>query len=489
MRSRAESMNQFAYPAYQALSDLMLPLRHGAALVSRSLDAWPAIAQTPQARALRANCDMLALAGLTHARPPFAIDSIEVDGRTVGVTEDIADSTPFCSLVHFVKDDASLSGQPRVLVIAPMSGHFATLLRGTVRTMLADHDVYITDWHNPRDVALIHGRFGFDEYVHHIIDFIETIGPGSHLLAVCQPTVAALSAVALMAADAHPAQPASMTLMAGPIDTRINPTRVNELAKSKSLAWFERNLISAVPYGFAGGGRRVYPGFMQLNAFLAMNLPRHIDSFADMHYERAKGDQDTADAIRVFYEEYFATMDLTAEFYLETVDTVFQRHALPLHELEVRGRKVEPSAIRRTALLTVEGERDDICAVGQTLAAQDLCDRLRPYLKAHHVQTGVGHYGVFNGKRWERQIYPRVRALIYDNEASPTNVNARAQPILPLQSIPPPQAVPEPAASTTAQEGAPDAPLQAIPPEQMLDPATSADDASDQDQRPAPAAQ
>ena len=194
MRSRAESMNQFAYPAYQALSDLMLPLRHGAALVSRSLDAWPAIAQTPQARALRANCDMLALAGLTHARPPFAIDSIEVDGRTVGVTEDIADSTPFCSLVHFVKDDASLSGQPRVLVIAPMSGHFATLLRGTVRTMLADHDVYITDWHNPRDVALIHGRFGFDEYVHHIIDFIETIGPGSHLLAVCQPTVAASAA-------------------------------------------------------------------------------------------------------------------------------------------------------------------------------------------------------------------------------------------------------------------------------------------------------
>jgi poly-beta-hydroxyalkanoate depolymerase len=222
---------------------------------------------------------------------------------------------------------------------------------------------------------------------------------------------------------------------------------------------------------------------------MAMNLNRHLDSFETMHYERAKGDPAKADTIHTFYEEYFATMDLTAEFYLETVDTVFQRHALPLHELEVRGRKVEPSAIRRTALLTVEGERDDICAVGQTLAAQDLCDRLRPYLKAHHVQTVVGHYGVFNGKRWERQIYPRVRALIYDNEASPTNVNARAQPILPLQSIPPPQAVPEPAASTTAQEGAPDAPLQAIPPEQMLDPATSADDASDQDERPAPAAQ
>jgi hypothetical protein len=225
---------------------------------------------------------------------------------------------------------------------------------------------------------------------------------------------------------------------------------------------------------------------MQLNAFMAMNLSRHLDSFADMHYQRAKGDPHLADAIRVFYEEYFATMDLTADFYLETVDTVFQRHSLPLHELEVRGRKVEPSAIRRTALLTIEGERDDICAVGQTLAAQDLCDKLRPYLKAHHVQTGVGHYGVFNGRRWERQIYPRVRALIHDNEASPINVNARSQPIVPLQSIPPLQSaaaksvIDEP--GKTGQAGATGASAkrtkrrEAIAPEHMIDPQTLADD-------------
>jgi polyhydroxyalkanoate depolymerase len=249
---------------------------------------------------------------------------------------------------------------------------------------------------------------------------------------VCQPTVAAWAAVALMADDDHPAQPASMTLMAGPIDTRINPTRVNDLAKSKPIEWFEQNLISAVPFGFAGAHRRVYPGFVQLSAFMSMNLGRHLESFETMHYERAKGDPGKADTIRTFYEEYFATMDLTADFYLETVDTVFQRHALPLNELEVQGRLVDPSRIRRTALLTVEGEKDDICAVGQTLAAQDMCDKLRPYLKTHHVQTGVGHYGVFNGRRWERQIYPRVRAVIYDNEPRAVLVSSRARTIAPV---------------------------------------------------------
>ncbi len=354
-------MNPFAYPAYQAFADLMLPLRHSAALVNRSLDMWPAFGETPNGRTLRATCELITLAGLTHHRPPFGIDAVDVEGKRVDVHEEVSAQTPFCSLLHFRKDHTPAQAQPRVLVIAPMSGHFATLLRGTVKTMLPEHDVYITDWHNPRDVPLSQVRFGFDEFVQHVMDFTETIGPGAHLLAVCQPTVAALSAVALMAADDHPAQPASMTLMAGPIDTRINPTRVNELAKSKPIEWFEQNLISAVPFGFAGATRRVYPGFVQLNAFMSMNLPRHLDSFETMHYERAKGDAQKADTILTFYEEYFATMDLTADFYLETVDTVFQRHALPLHELEVRGRRVEPSAIRRTALLTVEGEKDAGC--------------------------------------------------------------------------------------------------------------------------------
>ncbi|WP_341317202.1 polyhydroxyalkanoate depolymerase [Paraburkholderia sp. IMGN_8] len=425
-------MNLFAYPTYQAFADMMLPMRHGAALVNHSLDAWPAFGETSHGRSIRAACDLWALAGLTPVRPPFSIESVVTEGKPVTIIEEVVAHTPFCSLLHFRKDTALSTPQPRVLVIAPMSGHFATLLRGTVHTMLAEHDVYITDWHNPRDVPLSQGRFGFNEFVQHVIDFIETIGPGAHVLAVCQPTVAALAAVALMAADDHPAQPASMTLMAGPIDTRINPTRVNELAKSKPLEWFEQNLISAVPFGFAGAHRRVYPGFVQLTAFMSMNLGRHLDSFETMYYERAKGDPAKADTIRTFYEEYFATMDLTADFYLETVDTVFQRHALPLHELEVDGRKVEPSKIRRTALLTVEGEKDDICAVGQTLAAQDMCDKLRPYLKTHHVQTGVGHYGVFNGHRWERQIYPRVRAVIYDNEPRAVVVSSRAGTIQPV---------------------------------------------------------
>ncbi|ASL46618.1 hypothetical protein bAD24_III04470 [Burkholderia sp. AD24] len=430
--TRAKVMNLFAYPTYQALADMMLPMRHSAALMIHSLDAWPAFGETPHGRSMRAACELLTLAGLTPVRPPFGIDSVVTEGKQVAIVEEVAAHTPFCSLLHFRKDTTLSTPQPRVLVIAPMSGHFATLLRGTVRTMLAEHDVYITDWHNPRDVPLGKGRFGFDEFVQHVIDFTETIGPGTHLLAVCQPTVAALAAVALMAADDHPAQPASMTLMAGPLDTRINPTRVNELAKSKPLEWFEKNLISAVPFGFAGAQRRVYPGFMQLTAFMSMNLGRHLDSFETMYYERAKGDAAKADTIHTFYEEYFATMDLTADFYLETVDTVFQRHALPLHELKVAGRLVEPSKIRRTALLTVEGEKDDICAVGQTLAAQDMCDKLRPYLKTHHVQTGVGHYGVFNGHRWERQIYPRVRAVIYDNEPRAVLVSSKARTIQPV---------------------------------------------------------
>jgi poly(3-hydroxybutyrate) depolymerase len=424
-------MNLFAYSAYQACADLMLPARHSAALLNHALDMWPAFGDTSHGRSLRASCELIALSGLTHTRPPFALDEIIVDNQPVKIVEEVAARTPFGSLLHFGKQNAPSPAQPRVLVIAPMSGHFATLLRGTVKTMLADHDVYITDWHNPRDVPLSQGRFGFDEFVQHVIDFTATIGPSTHLLAVCQPTVAALAAVALMAADDHPAQPASMTLMAGPLDTRINPTKVNALAKSKPIEWFERNLISAVPVGFAGAHRRVYPGFVQLGAFMSMNLGRHLDSFETLYRERAKGDPVKADTIRIFYEEYFATMDLTADFYLETVETVFQQHALPLHELCVGGRLIEPSKIRRTALFTVEGEKDDICAVGQTLAAQDLCDKLRPYLKTHHVQTGVGHYGVFNGHRWERHIYPRVRAVIHDNEPRAVALSSRARAIRP----------------------------------------------------------
>jgi poly(3-hydroxybutyrate) depolymerase len=407
-------MNLLAYPAYQAMADLSLPWRTAASFARTMLAAWPTLAGALNAREIDAHWELIEMGSLTHARPPFGIDTVHVNGELASVTEAVVKRTPFGSLLHFRKDVSA--PQPRVLLIAPMSGHFATLLRGTVRTMLADHDVYITDWHNPRDVPLAAGRFGFDEYVEHVMTFIRAVGPDAHLMAICQPTVAALAAVSLMAADNDPAQPASMTLMAGPIDCRVNPTSVNELANSKPIEWFERNLISAVPGGFAGAHRRVYPGFVQLGAFMSMNLERHLTSFADMRRERAKGDPAKADTIRAFYREYFATTDLTAEFYLETVRSVFQDYALPQGKLKVGERLVEPHAIRRTALLTIEGELDDICSVGQTVAAQALCTGLRPYMKTHHVQTGVGHYGVFNGRRWDTQIYPLVRSTIHAHE-------------------------------------------------------------------------
>jgi polyhydroxyalkanoate depolymerase len=322
--------------------------------------------------------------------------------------------TPFGTLLHFRKD--VVLAQPRVLLIAPLSGHFATLLRATVRTMLPDHDVFITDWHNARDVALEHGRFGFDEYIGHLIRFVETIGPGAHIVAVCQPCVAALVAASVMAQSDNPAQPRSMTLMAGPIDTRVNPTKVNELAMSKPIDWFEQNLIARVPMRYLGAGRRVYPGFVQLAAFMSMNIDRHRKAHLDLYENLAKGELEKAKTTKAFYDEYFAVLDLSAEFYLETVAWVFQEARLAKGELDYRGERVEPRAIRRTALLTVEGERDDICALGQTAAAHDLCKGVKPYMRRHHMQAGVGHYGVFSGKRWEEQVYPIVRNMILASE-------------------------------------------------------------------------
>jgi poly(3-hydroxybutyrate) depolymerase len=399
------------YQTYQAYEDLSRPYRNIASSIVASLRVPTGLLANTTLSRLSAANELLALSGLTHQAPRFGIESVVIRGEQVGVEEKAVHVTPFCTLLRFRA--APTGKRPRVLVIAPMSGHFATLLRGTVKVLLQDHEVYITDWHNPRDVSLEHGRFGVGEYVEHVIKFIETLGEGAHVMAVCQPTVAALAAVALMAADDHPLQPRSMTLMAGPIDTRVNPTKVNELAKSKPIEWFENTLIDTVPERFPGARRRVYPGFVQLSAFMNMNLERHINAFVDLYRYRVQGEMEKAEAIRTFYEEYFATMDLQAEFFIETVSTIFQKHALPLGELELLGRKIEPRAIRKTALLTIEGERDDICAIGQTVAAQDLCSGLPLMRKTHHVQTGVGHYGVFNGKRWEYEIYPLVRDMIH----------------------------------------------------------------------------
>ena len=396
------------YEAYLAQADALWPLRAwgrfaGPALLS-SRAAW-----SRQARRIGAAWQVFALAELTHARPPWRIATVFSDGAERAVHEEIAAETPFATLRRFRKE--GVAAQPKVLLAAPMSGHFATLLRDTVRTLLRDHEVYVTDWHNARDVPAAAGRFGLDEYIDHVIAFTAALGPGANVVAVCQPCVAALAAVALMAEDDHPAQPASLTLMAGPIDCRIAPTAVNRLATSKPIGWFEQHLIGRVPWRLRGAGRRVYPGFLQLSAFVSMNRERHAEQFRKYFAHLAAGEHDEAEAIRAFYDEYMAVSDLSADFYLETVRLVFQEYALPRGELTLRGRRIDPAAIRRTALLTVEGERDDICAIGQTLAAQELT-RLRPYMRTHHVQPNVGHYGVFSGRRWQQHIYPVVRNVI-----------------------------------------------------------------------------
>src|ERR1700733_9014844 len=401
------------YLAYQMQTDIMEPIRAWASKASGP-SAPPLLAGHPAMRNLTAVYELIARAGLTHTRPPFGIETVTVGNREVEVREEVAAKTPFGSLLHFKKDIAT--AQPRVLLVAPLSGHFSTLLRATVRTMLPDHDVYITDWHNARDVPLTAGRFGMDEYTDHLIKFLETMGPGSHILAVCQPCVAVLAAASVMAQAGNPAQPRSMTLMAGPIDTRVNPTKVNELAKKRTMDWFERTLTASVPLRYPGAFRRVYPGFVQLVAFMSMNIERHVKAHKELYENLANGELEKAAVTKAFYDEYFAVLDLTAEFYLETVRLIFQEYALPLGKLEWHGNRVDTSAIRRTMLLTVEGERDDICAVGQTVAAHDLCSKLRPYLKRHHMQAGVGHYGVFSGKRWENQIYPLLKNVILSSD-------------------------------------------------------------------------
>jgi len=402
------------YQAYQFQSDLMSPFR----LLAQSTSAAMWLNQTEGSflRKCSASMEVFSRMRLTHSRPAYNLHSVNVDGQDVPVTEEAVMTLPFGTLLRFSKD-ASIDLQPPVLLVAPLSGHFATLLRETVRTLLQDHDVYITDWHNARDVPLRVGAFALDDYIEHMIRFIQAIGPGTHVIAVCQPCVAALAATALMAEDDDPAQPRSLTLMAGPVDCRVNPTGVNVLATSKPIEWFEKNLISHVPLPHAGHGRRVYPGFVQLSAFLGMNLERHKKAFKDMYRHLVEGNVEKADVIRLFYDEYLAVNDLPAEFYLETVEKVFQTYDLPLGRLSYRGRLVNPGAIRRTALMTVEGERDDICAVGQTVAAQDLCPNIPPHRRVHHVQVGVGHYGVFSGRKWNQQIYPRVREMIHASTA------------------------------------------------------------------------
>jgi poly(3-hydroxybutyrate) depolymerase len=400
------------YLAYQSQADIMQPVRAFAAAAMQQTNVELARLNGSAAglRHVSAAYELISRAALSHERPAYGIGKVMVGNREVEVTEVPTLVTPFGTLLRFKKDiDRE---QPRVVVVAPLSGHFATLLRETVRTLLPEHDVYITDWHNGRDVPLAAGEFGFDDYVEHLIRFLEALGPGAHVVAVCQPCVAALVATAVMAKNSNPAQPNSLTLMAGPVDCRVNPTKVNELATGRTIEWFEKNVIASVPLRFAGAGRRVYPGFVQLSAFMAMNIDRHVKAHIGLYDNLARGEHAKANVTKAFYDEYFAVLDLPAEFYLETVQWIFQEFRLPKGELRYRGELVEPRAIRRTSLLTVEGERDDICALGQTLAAQDLCSGIKRYRRRHHMQAGVGHYGVFSGKRWNGQIYPILRNTI-----------------------------------------------------------------------------
>jgi len=399
------------YEAYQAHSDVLAPIRLLAGAFRGFLNQpWPLVGNAPLIRNAAAAMELLSNAGMSHDRPEFGIRAVTIEGKEVAVVEEIVASHPFCNLLHFRKETTHTS--PTLLVVAPLSGHFPTLLRGTVRTLLPEHDVFVTDWANARDVPLLHGRFGLDDFVDLVIGFIRLLGPDIHVMAVCQPSVPVLAAVSLLAAGGDPCQPKSMILMGGPIDPRASPTAVNRFAQAHSLDWFERMVITTVPGRYPGAFRRVYPGFLQLAGFLSMNLDRHVSAHWGMFHNLVRGDGDSAAATRAFYKEYSSVMDLPADFYLHTIKRVFHDYDLAQGRLRVRGDLVEPAAIERTALMTVEGERDDVCAPGQTVAAHRLCTRIAPAKKTHHLQPKVGHYGVFHGRRWQTETYPKVQAFI-----------------------------------------------------------------------------
>jgi poly(3-hydroxybutyrate) depolymerase len=377
-------------------------------------------------RNLHASADLLANLTRRYGKPAWRIDEVEIAGRSVPVHRDTAWSTPWVRLERFRRDRAGLRAAgapeetPPVVIVAPLSGHFATLLRGTVQAFLADHDVYVTDWSNARDVPIIEGRFGFHDYVDTVIDMLAAIGRRAHVVAVCQPGPAVLAGAALMSEDQDPLRPASLTLMGSPIDARLAPTVTNRLAEERPFSWFESNMVYSVPWPYAGALRRVYPGFVQLFSFMSMNAQAHQEAHRRYFDHMVRGDGDSAEKHREFYDEYLSVLDLSEEFYLETIDIVFQRYLLPKGELIHGERRVDTRAISDIGLMTVEGERDDISGVGQTQAAHRLCPNIGEDARELIVQPGVGHYGVFNGRRFEQEIYPRVRDFIARREASLT---------------------------------------------------------------------
>lgn len=362
------------------------------------------------ARATRVGAEIFDRATRRWEKPEFGLVDTIIDGEPVPVVVETITERPFADLLYFRRETARKD--PRVLLLPPMSGHFSTLARGTIEGLLPHHEVYVADWANARDVPVASGSFDLDDYIEYVIDLLQVIGPGTHVLGICQAAVPALAAVALMSADESPFVPATMTLMAGPIDPRLSPTQVNEFATSRSMEWFESTMIDHVPAGYAGAGRSVYPGFFQLGAFMSMNLDRHVSSYLQFVEDLVAGDDPSADAHRVFYDEYLAVMDLTSEFYLQTVRSVFQDFELAKGEMLSRGLPVDPAAITRTALMTVEGGRDDITGRGQTEAAHALCANLPEQMRRHHLQPDVGHFGVFSGRHWRNEIMPEVAEFI-----------------------------------------------------------------------------
>ena len=373
---------------------------------------------TPLGKGAAAALELFERTTRRYRKPAWGIGETEVRGRKAAVRERVVISKPFCNVVHF---ERQVSGwrrhsDPKILLVAPMAGHFATLLRGTVRDLLPHYEVYVTDWQDARFVPRAAGPFDLDVYIDYIIEFLRFFRGNVHVMAVCQPAVPVFAAVALLEAMGDRSSPRSMILMAGPIDARQNPTAVNRFAEARSLSWFRRNVITQVPWPYPGVMRLVYPGFLQLSGFMGMNFGRHVTAHRELFQNLIKGDGDSADKHREFYDEFLAVMDLAAEYYLQTIETVFLEHKLPKGEMVHRDRPVDPSKIRNVALMTVEGEKDDITGIGQTFAAQNLCTSLPETLRTHHLQSGVGHYGVFNGSRFRAEIVPKIRNFIASHQ-------------------------------------------------------------------------
>ncbi len=398
-------LHELAYMAFAPLRAMSDATRFWA---RNPLNPW---ANTQIGRNVAASSEIFERLTRRYGKPRFGLDHTTVDGCVVSVEEEVVWQRPFCRLIRFAREVPASVGQAKLLIVAPMSGHYATLLRGTVDAFLPHYDVYITDWSDARMVPASE-HFDLDDYVEYLIEIcrlLKTESGALHTLGVCQPAVPLMAAIAVMEAEGDPSAPTSMTLMGGPIDTRKSPTAVNLLAEKRGSRWFRDNCIQIAPYPYPGFGRQVYPGFLQLSGFMAMNLDRHVDAHVEMFNHLIKGDEDSGEKQRSFYDEYLAVMDLTAEYYLQTIDTVFVEHRLPKGTMTYRNRRVDLSAIHRVGLMTVEGENDDISGLGQTRAAQDLCCNIPASAKTHYVQRDVGHYGVFNGSRFRKEIVPRIR--------------------------------------------------------------------------------